>query len=66
MMIFTSRILEGLMARRGLVEPREGIGCWVSGFSAIRGAGIANPRILGEPFVLRTAQRGRGMKEATN
>ena len=23
---FTSRILEGLMARRGLVEPREGIG----------------------------------------
>jgi hypothetical protein len=22
----TSRILEGLMARRGLVEPREGIG----------------------------------------
>ena len=27
---FTSRILEGLTARRGLVEPREGIGCWVS------------------------------------
>jgi hypothetical protein len=24
---FTSRILEGLMARRGLVERREGIGC---------------------------------------
>jgi hypothetical protein len=23
---FMSRILEGLMARRGLVEPREGIG----------------------------------------
>jgi hypothetical protein len=23
---FTSRILEGLMARRGLVEPRAGIG----------------------------------------
>jgi hypothetical protein len=28
---FTSRILEGLVARRGLVEPRRGIGCWVSG-----------------------------------
>ena len=26
MMKFTSRILEGLMARRSLVEPREGIG----------------------------------------
>jgi hypothetical protein len=26
----TSRILEDLMARRGLVEAREGIGCWVS------------------------------------
>ena len=25
-MKFTSRILEGLTARRGLVEPREGIG----------------------------------------
>jgi hypothetical protein len=25
-MKFTSRILEGLMARRGLVEPRKGIG----------------------------------------
>jgi hypothetical protein len=25
-MNFTSRILEGLMARRGVVEPREGIG----------------------------------------
>jgi hypothetical protein len=24
--------LEGLVARRGLVEPREGIGCWVSGY----------------------------------
>jgi hypothetical protein len=24
---FTSRILEGLMAFRGLGEPREGIGC---------------------------------------
>jgi hypothetical protein len=22
--------LVGLVARRGLVEPREGIGCWVS------------------------------------
>jgi hypothetical protein len=32
----TSRILEDLMARRGLVEPGEGVGCWVSGFSAIR------------------------------
>ena len=29
---FTSRILEGLVARRGLVELREGIGCWVSGY----------------------------------
>jgi hypothetical protein len=29
-MKFTSRILEGLMAWRGLVEPREGIGYWVS------------------------------------
>jgi hypothetical protein len=29
---FTSRILEGLTAWRGLVEPREGIGCWVSGY----------------------------------
>jgi hypothetical protein len=28
---FTSRILEGVMAGRGLVEPRRGIGCWVSG-----------------------------------
>jgi hypothetical protein len=28
---FTSRILEGLMARRGLVEPCEAVGCWVSG-----------------------------------
>jgi hypothetical protein len=28
---FTSRILVGLMARRGLVEGRMGIGCWVSG-----------------------------------
>jgi len=28
---FTSRILEGLVARRGLVEPREDVGCWVSG-----------------------------------
>ena len=28
-MNFTSRILEGLMARRGVVEPREEIGCWV-------------------------------------
>jgi hypothetical protein len=26
MMKFTSRILEGLVVRRGLVEPREGIG----------------------------------------
>jgi hypothetical protein len=26
-MKFTSRILEGLMPRRGFVEPREGIGC---------------------------------------
>src|SRR5450759_6012213 len=26
-----SRILVGLMVRRGLVEPREGVGCWVSG-----------------------------------
>jgi hypothetical protein len=25
-MNFTSRILEGLLARRGLVEPRKGIG----------------------------------------
>jgi len=25
-----SRILEGLVVCRGLVEPREGIGCWVS------------------------------------
>ena len=29
-MKFTSRILEGLMARRGFVEPHEEIGCWVS------------------------------------
>jgi hypothetical protein len=27
---FTSRILEGLLARRGLVEPRDGIGCCVA------------------------------------
>ena len=27
---FTSRILEGLVARRGLVEPRMGIGCGVA------------------------------------
>jgi hypothetical protein len=26
----TSRILVGLTARRGLVEPREDVGCWVS------------------------------------
>ena len=26
-MKFTSRILVGLMVRRGFVEPREGIGC---------------------------------------
>ena len=32
---FTSRILEGLMAQRGLVEPREGIGCWVSGYRPV-------------------------------
>src|SRR5450759_1597363 len=32
---FTSRILEGLVARRGLVEPREGIGCWLR-----RGRGV--------------------------
>jgi hypothetical protein len=25
----TSQILEGLMARRGLGEPREGIGLWM-------------------------------------
>jgi hypothetical protein len=25
--------LEDLTARRGLVEPREGIGCWVSGLA---------------------------------
>jgi hypothetical protein len=30
-MKFTSRILVGLTALRGLVEPREGIGCWVVG-----------------------------------
>jgi hypothetical protein len=29
-MKFTSRILEGLVAQRGFVEPRKGIGCWVS------------------------------------
>src|SRR5664280_1142788 len=29
---FTSRILVGLVARRGLVEPREEVGCWVSGY----------------------------------
>ena len=34
--IFTSRILEGLMERRGLVEPREGVDCWLGGFSPIR------------------------------
>jgi hypothetical protein len=28
-MKFTSRILVGLMACRGLVEPREGIGLWM-------------------------------------
>src|ERR1019366_9125875 len=27
----TSRILEGLMAPLGLVEPRDRIGCWLSG-----------------------------------
>src|SRR5674476_1059845 len=31
-MKFTSRILVGLMAPRGLVERRMGIGCWVSGY----------------------------------
>ena len=41
-MKFTSRILEGLMARRGLVEPREGIGCWVS---RGRGVGFSNDQI---------------------
>ena len=33
---------------------------------ANRGVGIAHPRVLGEPFVRRPAQRGRGMKEAAN
>ena len=29
----TSRILEDLMVFRGLVEPREGIGCWLRGLA---------------------------------
>jgi len=34
----TSRILEGLVAQRGFVEPRKGIGCWLSG-----GKGLVDP-----------------------
>jgi hypothetical protein len=46
-MKFTSRILEGLTARRGLVEPREGIGCWVLGLTPLGRTG----RGVGLPFL---------------
>jgi hypothetical protein len=38
-MKFTSRILEGLVARRGFVERRMGIGCWLR---RGRGVGFSN------------------------
>src|SRR5450756_2541698 len=60
MINFTSRILVGFVAWLGLVEPREGIGCWVSRGRGLVAVSAATARLAERSVTLQAVGPAAG------